>query len=432
MLFRKLFALVLLVAVVHAATVAAQTEQTDTATAAQSTRLLIGFTPEAQPADQDAALTAVGLSRGQVVDEMPQIHAIAVELAVGGPTADALIAQLGAQPLVSYAEVAVELVRPEPVIETSPEVQEVTPDGPVDLAQTFVPNDPLLAQQYGLTRMQASSAWAVTQGSSDVIIAVIDSGITPSHTDLDGKLVPGPNVTGGGNSNADRVGHGTSVAGVAAAETNNGIGIAGMCPTCRIMSISVEGADGRIANDTVARAIIAAADRGTRIINLSLGSYFDTPTMRDAVNYAWNRGAFLVCAAGNDGVNRRMFPAGYRNCFSVGATNASDARASFSNFGTWVYATAPGDAIITTSNTGSYASARGTSFSAPYVAGVAGLLSSQGLNNAQIRDRLCGTADKITGTGTNWYCGRINASRAVRETASQQPFLSVFLPVVRR
>nr|MCU0493559.1 S8 family serine peptidase [Chloroflexaceae bacterium] len=123
----------------------------------------------------------------------------------------------------------------------------------------------------------------------------------------------------------------------------------------------------------------------------------------------------------------------YENCFSVAATDSNDGRASFSNYGTWVYAAAPGASIYTTTPDGGYRYVNGTSFSTPYVAGVAGLLASQGLTNLQIRDRLCGTADKINGTGISWTCGRVNASRAVRESStSQTPRRMVFLPLVAR
>ncbi|MDB4895623.1 MAG: peptidase and in kexin sedolisin, partial [Firmicutes bacterium] len=141
------------------------------------------------------------------------------------------------------------------------------------------------------------------------------------------------------------------------------------------------------------------------------------------VDYAWNKGVFLACAAGNDGTSStaNAYPGAYTNCFAVASTNSSDAKSSFSNYGTWVEAAAPGEGIYSTWMNSGYNTISGTSMATPHVAGLAGLLASQGLTNAQIRDRICSTADHISGTGSNWTCGRINAYAAVNNTTPPPP-----------
>jgi subtilisin family serine protease len=212
----------------------------------------------------------------------------------------------------------------------------------------------------------------------------------------------------------DGNGHGTHVAGTAAAETNNGTGGAGTCPNCRIMPVRVLDNNGSGSLSNVANGIAWASDNGAQVINLSLGGPGST-ALQDAVNYAWNRGSFLACAAGNDGTSSttNARPGAYTNCFAVASTTSSDSRSSFSNYGTWVEAAAPGSSIYSTWLGSSYNTISGTSMATPHVAGVAGLLRSQGLSNSAIRSRLCNTSDRIAGTGSLWSCGRVNAYRAV-------------------
>jgi subtilisin family serine protease len=172
----------------------------------------------------------------------------------------------------------------------------------------------------------------------------------------------------------------------------------------------------------VAQGITYAADHGAKVINLSLGGG-SASTLRDAVNYAWNKGVFLACAAGNDGTSSTSdnYPAAYPNCFAVAATDSSDRKASWSTYGSWVEAAAPGVSIYSTYRGSGYATVSGTSMSTPHVSGLAGLLASQGLTNVAIRDRICSTADRIGGTGSSWTCGRINAARAVGTPSPTPP-----------
>jgi thermitase len=150
------------------------------------------------------------------------------------------------------------------------------------------------------------------------------------------------------------------------------------------------------------------------VINLSLGGPGST-TLQNAVNNAANAGVFLACAAGNSNTSNtaNAYPAAYSNCFAIASTTSSDVRSSFSNYGSWVEVAAPGSSIYSTWLNSGYNTISGTSMATPHVAGLAGLLSSQGLTASQIRTRICNTSDAISGTGTLWTCGRINAFRAV-------------------
>ncbi len=220
----------------------------------------------------------------------------------------------------------------------------------------------------------------------------------------------------------DGNGHGTHVGGTSAAETNNGTGGAGTCPNCRLMPVRVLDNNGSGTLVNVANGINFAANNGAKVINLSLGGSGST-TLQSAVDNAWNRGVFLACAAGNDNTSStaNAYPGAYPNCFAVASTTSTDARSSFSNYGSWVEAAAPGSSIYSTWLNSGYNTISGTSMATPHVAGLAGLLASQGLTNAQIKTRICSTSDAISGTGSLWTCGRINMYRAVTNGGNPTP-----------
>jgi subtilisin family serine protease len=288
----------------------------------------------------------------------------------------------------------------------------------------MTPNDPSLGSQWAWNTIKAYQAWDVTQGSTSTVIAVVDTGGTLNHPDLDAKYVAGYDYVDGDSTPTDGNGHGTHVAGTAAAETNNSTGGAGMCPSCAVMPVRVLDNNGSGTLTNVANGITYAADHGAKVINLSLGGSGST-TLQNAVDYAWNKGVFLACAAGNDGTSSQTnaYPGAYTNCFAVASTNSSDTKSSFSNYGTWVEVAAPGESIYSTWLNGGYNTISGTSMATPHVAGLAGLLASQGLTNAQIKDRIMSTADKISGTGTYWSSsgGRINAYNAVSGSTPPPP-----------
>jgi subtilisin family serine protease len=287
---------------------------------------------------------------------------------------------------------------------------------------SFTPNDPGVGQQWAWGRINAYSAWDVTQGSSATTIAIVDTGIQRTHPDLDAKIVAGYDYVQGDTAPDDGNGHGTHVAGTAAAETNNATGGAGTCPNCKLMPVRVLDNSGSGSLTNVANGITWAADHGAKVVNLSLGGP-GSSTLQSAVDYASGRGVFLSCAAGNSNTSStsNAYPAAYGNCFAVASTTSTDARSSFSNYGSWVEVAAPGSSIYSTWLNSGYNTISGTSMATPHVSGLAGLLSGQGLSNAQIRQRICDTAADIAGTGTYWTCGRIDARAAVSDSPPPPP-----------
>ena len=366
-------------------------------------QLVVKFRPGTSGAERRAAVQAQG---GRIFDSIDALDAEAAEFPAlrGNNSPSAAEAVINAL----KRNTNVELVEPNFVYSVK-----------------YAPNDPGASNQYAWGKIQANTAWETTRGSASTVVAVVDTGIQRNHADLDGKVVAGYDYVDNDAAPDDGNGHGTHVAGTAAAETNNATGGAGTCPECKLMPVRVLDNSGSGTLVGVANGVTYAADNGAKVINLSLGGG-GSLTLQDAVNYAWNKGAFLACAAGNSNTSSTAsaYPGAYDNCFTVASTDAADARSSFSNYGGWVEAAAPGSAIYSTWINGGYNTINGTSMATPYVAGLAGLLASQGLTNAQIRDRVCSTADKIGGTGTYWSCGRINAYRAVTNSTNPPPTTS--------
>ncbi|MFN7017960.1 MAG: S8 family serine peptidase [Fimbriimonadales bacterium] len=305
------------------------------------------------------------------------------------------------------------------------------------------PNDPGYGQQYGLTRIQANLAWDIWQPQRTVYIAIIDTGIDSNHPDLKNKMrrhangaVYGYNPLNNTTNALDDNGHGTHCAGIAAAEINNGIGIAGVAAWnpvvsnshsyVQLMPVKVLSSSGSGSLDAVARGITWAADNGAHILSLSLGAGTGAQQLQDAVNYAWNRGCLVVAAAGNDGSSSPQYPAYYTNSIAVAATDSTDTLASFSQYGSWVDIAAPGVNILSTYPSNSYQSLSGTSMACPHVAGAAAVLWSHNaiLTNAQLRNALETHVDpyqpyagRTIGSGK----GRLNVYRALQAVGGGGP-----------
>jgi subtilisin family serine protease len=280
-----------------------------------------------------------------------------------------------------------------------------------------------------------------------VIVAIIDTGVDLDHPDLVAKITSGSEVgynyvSPGSPPNDDSsLNHGTHVAGIAAASSNNGKGIAGVSWGARIMPLKVLDSSGNGSTYNLSLAIRYAADHGARVINMSLGGGcgLGWPDVEDAVNYALGKGAVLVAASGNNYSTPVLCPAAINGVIAVGATDSSDNRPSFSTYGSALAVAAPGSSIYSTiidsnpAGLGTYGYLSGTSMATPHVAGLAALLWSfaPSLSNSQVRNTIQTTTDDLGTAGWDQYYGygRINARRALEAVALQtspaQPFLFV-------
>jgi serine protease len=239
-----------------------------------------------------------------------------------------------------------------------------------------VPNDPYFksAEDY-FTTIRLPLAWDLSHGSDGLVIAVVDTGVS-TVGDLSTQVLPGGNFVAGGTNAGDdsAIGHGTLVAGVAAATTNNGIGIAGAAWDTSVLPVKVLDSRGVGTDFQVANGIVWAVDQGARVVNLSLGGPGASQTLCDAVAYANSHGTLVVAAAGNAAAATPDYPAACPGAVAVSATDTNGDFAYFSSFGSWVSLAAPGVGIVSTRNDNSYGSESGTSFAAPMVSAVAALV----------------------------------------------------------
>ncbi|MFZ5986607.1 MAG: FlgD immunoglobulin-like domain containing protein [Bacillota bacterium] len=244
------------------------------------------------------------------------------------------------------------------------------------------PNDPSYNLQWGLPRIKANLAWDISMGDSSITVAIVDTGVDASHPDLSGSLVYGYNAINNTSYTDDDNGHGTHVAGIASGIINNSRGIAGVAGKSRIMPIKVLSASGSGYTSDIGEGIMWAADRGAKVINLSLGGPSSDKFMQDAVNYAYNKGALIIAAAGNSNTSVPSYPAALNNVVAVSATDQSNNRTSFSNYGSHIDLAAPGVSIYSTTYDGLYGYKSGTSMAAPFVAGAAALIWSLDTNKS--------------------------------------------------
>ena len=276
------------------------------------------------------------------------------------------------------------------------------------------PNDPYftsLGYSWVYKRTALAAAWSQTLGDPGTVIAVVDSGVDPTAPDLRGALLPGYDVFDQRPDTPDSLGHGTEVASLAAARTNNGLGIAGACGRCSILPVRVTDDGGAAPVRTIAAGIVWAADHGARVINVSLVVPQPADVLGSAVAYAERKGALVVAAAGNDGLGAPAYPAAYPGVISVEAATSTDAPYRFSNHGGAVTLSAPGCAVAATLG-GNYAPACGTSVSAPLVAGAAGLLAASypAASADQIASALEQGADRV---GDSRY-GGLDVAQSLR------------------
>ena len=278
-----------------------------------------------------------------------------------------------------------------------------------------VPNDPSFPTQYALRNtgqtggvvgadIRAVEAWDIAAGNPDIIIGVIDSGISP-HPELTGRILPGINIATGTTVTSDVCNHGTHVAGIAAAMRDNGIGIAGVCGTAKLLPVVIVNPCSGL-ESWVADGITWAVDNGADILNMSLQYSVGSDYLRAAVQYAAVRGIPMVCATGNSNA-AVAFPAKWPETVAVASVTAANVRAPTSNYGPEVNIAAPGDSIYSLTSSGGYAFKSGTSMATPHITGIMALMRAVNptMTAVQLRDAIQETARDVGSAGWDIYTG---------------------------
>ncbi len=342
-----------------------------------------------------------------------------------------------------------------------------------------IPNDPDFSRQWSLhntgqtggvddAHIDAVEAWGIEHGKAEVVIAIIDTGVVHTHEDLAANIWHNPGEIpdngidddengyvddtigwdfvdsfGGAadedfetpdNNPMDRHGHGTHVAGIAGAVTNNGLGIAGVAWNCKIMPVravyKTPSGGGVMESADASLAIVYAAENGARVINLSWGDYQKSELIEDAITFATNKGALVCAAAGNENSSGLIYPAASENAavLAVGATDSHDNKALFSNYGNWVDVSAPGVNIYSTHLIDSYRQMSGTSMAVPHVTGVAALVFSYSpdISPLEVKTRIMHSVDVFTSlNGKNSTSGRVNTYAALMEACNTPHIFSL-------
>lgn len=306
----------------------------------------------------------------------------------------------------------------------------------------LIPNDPSYGSQWGLTTIGAPTAWNYFSTGSNIVIAIVDDAVERTHSDLSPNLwVNTADPVGGGDNDGNGyvddvngwdVGsndnnpnppstsydHGTHVAGISSARSNNSTGVASIGFSCKLMCIKATTTPTAITNGY--DGIVYAAANGADVINMSWGGPTYTTTGQNVCNYAWDQGCILVAAAGNDNVSSQFYPAAFNNVISVAATTSSDTKASFSNYGSWIDISAPGNNIYSTTVSNTYGNKSGTSMASPMVAGLVGLMWSlnPGMTKTDLINCLYTNATNINSMNPSYIgqlgAGRINAANSMQ------------------
>jgi len=298
------------------------------------------------------------------------------------------------------------------------------PTGPL------VPNDEHYKQQWGPHQILADQAWNTLTTGGPIVLAMLDTGVSPTHPDLSGRLRPGHNYIGNDANPSDDNGHGTFTAGIAAASGNNGIGVAGVAWGARIMPVKILDQDGRGPVSAFAQGIRYAVDQGAQIVNVSAGIPVPSRAMESAVDDAIGKGVIVVAASGNRADGVPNYPAAFPNVIAVSASTREDTIADFSSYGSFVWIAAPGKDIVSTYYKGgdTYAQLSGTSASTPFVSGTIALMLSQraNLTPKTTREILKATAVDIDAPGFDPKAGygRLDTFHAVVLATAPDPTLA--------
>ncbi|SEK22899.1 Serine protease, subtilisin family [Roseateles sp. YR242] len=304
------------------------------------------------------------------------------------------------------------------------------------ISPAAVPNDPYLGSEWHLSRIQAPTAWDTAQGAS-IRIAILDTGIDATHPDLAARMVPGWNFYDGNSDTSDVNGHGTAVAGAAAATMNNGVGVAAVAGQAGLMPVRIADPNAYAYWSTTAQGLIWAADQGARVANISYNGVAASSSVQSAADYLRSKGGLVVVAAGNNGIDEGILPS--PSMIPVSATDESDNKTSWSSYGAFVALAAPGQNIWTTTRGGGYGAWWGTSLASPVVAGAVALMMSArpSMSNSQVESLLYASAVDLGSAGRDatYGWGRLDVAAAVRAVVaapapdSQAPVAAITAPL---
>lgn len=279
---------------------------------------------------------------------------------------------------------------------------------------THVPSDPLYTNQWYLPNIKMPQAWDIYRGSPSVTIAVLDTGVNAQHPDLAGKILPGYDFVNNDARPSDDHGHGTNIAGIIAGNSD-GAGIVGIDHQAKILPLKVLNNEGTGSSLDVVEAVYFAMEQGADVINMSFAAPESTFAEERALRSAFEQGIVLVAAAGNDATNDIVYPASYDFVISVAATGMDNQKAPFSNYGNFIDIAAPGVNLYTTAYQGGYEFVSGTSYSAPIISSLAGML--KGLHPEwspiDIEWALESSGANMDRSEWNWLTGfgKVNADR---------------------
>src|SRR4051812_2368905 len=353
-------------------------------------RLIVQTKSGLTMADQHGVVARSG---GSLVRDVHGVRAHVVDVPAG--RAAAMLKQYQSDPSVAHAEI----------------------DQPRHISGAA--SDPSYADQWALPQVGWDNVHGAVTPSGSSTIAVLDTGIDGANPDLTDELVPGWSAFGN-NPTADPNGHGTWVASIAAAATDNDSGIAGVAYAgAHVMPVQVIGADGTGQDSDIISGVTWAADNGADVILMAFSNPGFSQALQDAVNYAWSKGAVVVAAVDNDGSTTATYPAGETKVVGVAATDAADSLAPSSNYGPSAFLAAPGVNIAADTTDGGVTSVTGTSGAAAIVAGAASLLRANdpAASNGAIVGRLARNADPA-GTPEQTGNGRVNLSRAISDSST--------------